>query len=1077
MNTHQIKIGTNRQDKNKQDNKKMNDLLLASKADWHTFFNNIGSLIEQYAQSTNSSNKQERGSIFFSFLQAAFSTDAIKTLTDDQKETLFLFTQQELNNHAYDLTNPDDLKMLYERFNVFLRVDYEDWNQPVLDLIVQYSEKIANSKIVLDKKNEDLDWDFKNLFWILNVNFSRYAKENIDYKNFKEVFDSLKKTNNEIYRWDPDSIFSFRTVLETYRILRDNFKRNNKIVEFLDKTTKNFVSKIIDLTKNQCLSLTPNEIKECTYIQYVKNLPTTESPPFIDLYKKVDKEDVFPHQYNYQSSDTLFKVRVLFQKLTASEKDSINTAISETYKRMENFKTKLTPIDYKKSIEDQTFRLYIFETKEEYIKYGSLWGVNTAGGGYAHVRSPSENERSIGNVGTFSDNEVWYETFIYQQEGDTRNAPYKEGGNFRNLGHEIQHTLFYALLGPQGLDHLPSWAIEGSANALGNEECFKEEADYIKSHQDRLPKIEQITNMSHANGEDLYYFGSALFRFMLEQAPDLLKTIIIKAQEEEPSADINLFIKNEWGSLEADFQKWLTAKIHACSAAEKQDQREETTKIDVQQQYALDLTKNPALINFLELKGPIEFVFHDTVFSLSNNISRYYNDPAKTPQAISLTDYNWFKSGLEINVIENELRKLNLTQDRDVIIQDLVTHKGDEFSNRKVVDIRDEKNIDLTAETAARLKSLLEMFVFRGDNLDPKLKRHLDSLNQDEKKSPLEKILHKISYARKKCENYLRNDQVRPSLVKMFSDAPYTPRIDNEVHQAYQKSLSENPTFENFVKKRGSIQFTFSDTVFELSAHNITRHDLQGNPQQLTLADYRWFKSALELYFIKDFLRINNLAYNKESVAEVLNTDVNYVSNRDIVEVNPYRNDRNGCFPFSGTEFLSSGKLSDVFENRLRLAQASDHPAYPSVFEHKGVNINATSVLGAFALLLSNTSLILNSLVSKPYQLAPVDEGSCDENNVDESHSNGLILGGALATVAAVVIAGVSFWKYIRKKASGLTTDSRGNQISYFVVPVANSCQNFSQTNLTFGSNNFGDSRFESPTLSTFKPVSNNNSG
>lgn len=99
---------------------------------------------------------------------------------------------------------------------------------------------------------------------------------------------------------------------------------------------------------------------------------------------------------------------------------------------------------------------------------------------------------------SLSKSEQWYETFIYQQKGDTRNGPDKEGGDFRNLGHETQPSLFYALVGHQGLHCLPSWMIEGAANALGNESCFKEEADFIKDSQARLPSIESITHYTHA---------------------------------------------------------------------------------------------------------------------------------------------------------------------------------------------------------------------------------------------------------------------------------------------------------------------------------------------------------------------------------------------------------------------------------------------------------------------------------------------------------------------------------------------------------------------------------------------------
>lgn len=277
--------------------KKTIDVLLeTTEANWYKFFDKLGLLITEYWQSIHSSNKNNR-IIFFKFIKNAFLSGSSKNLTNAEKTKLFSLTKNELSKHTYSLTNIEDLKMLYDRFNVFLRMKQENEASHVLNLITTYADKITNSNIVLDKAIDQLDWHFTNLFWVLNVNFYNYIEKDISYLNFRKYFDALQKMNNEIRRWDPDSIFSFRTVLGTYRIVRENLQNNSEIRKFLNQTTQIYISKIIESTENHCFSLTEDEIRECVFIEYVKNLDDgIEKAAFAHLSKQVVKQQVFPNK-------------------------------------------------------------------------------------------------------------------------------------------------------------------------------------------------------------------------------------------------------------------------------------------------------------------------------------------------------------------------------------------------------------------------------------------------------------------------------------------------------------------------------------------------------------------------------------------------------------------------------------------------------------------------------------------------------------------------------------------------------------------------------------------------------------
>lgn len=986
----------------------LNQMLSTNESDWFRFYDDIGIMIDEYL---NYPLNIKEKPIFFKFLKMALSGDAIRSLNTESKEKLFKITDNELINRSNNLNDINDLETLYALFNVFLRVDYKGNSAIIYERIRHYADVVAAEAqtIVWDEQSESFAWHFTNLFWVLNVNFNKYVSYLANLDTFKPFLESLQRMNKEIYRWDKDSIFSFRTVLSINHLLRNTFIDNPEICYYLDQYTQTYVSETVNLAANQCFSLNAEEIKEATYIQYVRELPEVSKPLFSGLSKEVEKFQVFPYSYQYNPSGNAFKIQISSQKLlntNDNDKAIIEEAINKTYERVEGLKAKLG-ISNIQSLTDTIFRLHIFKSNAEYVKYGPLWGVNTAGGGYAQVRSLSDDELPI-DYGRQWTGDFWFETFVYRQEGDTRNRKNKEGGDFRNLGHEIQHTLFYALMGRLNLHNLPTWMIEGSANALGNEYCFKEEADYIKKFEDNLPTIERIMKMSYLSGGDLYYFGSALFRFLLEKYPDNLKKIIIAAQQEIGIDEINQLIK-AWLKplIETEFKNWLTTVITKCDKNDKT--MPENSEISVQEEYLQDLKNNPDLLDFIQRHEPIEFIFHDTVFNLTyTNISRYNNNRDKTPQKISIADYNWFKSALEILVLDTQLTDLKITQKKDSIIESLVDAKKDQLSIRKILTIN-VNNVELSSELKQILKPIFEKFVLaKGFNLSKNLKKSFDRQGEVSS-SALSRILNSKTHSESKCKRYIKNKSYSD---EMLSDAPdQLIKVNREVEDAYQRLLSYNETLKEYIRNKGPIKFEFNDTLFVLSINKILRYDLNQNLQQLSVGDYEWFIGALEIYYVGNLLRQNSLIFNEKNIAEILNVSIEYVSNRRIKSINPIED---SCLHLQMQNFILSSDLNSILKNRL--SRSGYNPNADKRYVVPPV-INMTSVLGALSLLISNTSLILNPLVPKTYQLTQLNDAACKEDEDDANNLSWFILGGALS-VAALTIAGFSFWYCNRKKAN-----------------------------------------------------------
>ncbi len=535
-----------------------------AKSEWYRLYDAFDEMMDEFDRELelNQLDKKTQRN-FFEFLKYALDGGVKNRLLEQDKQRLFNLTQR-LLNQSYNISDSDDLKLLYDLFNVYLRLDFtERYADPILADVSRYAKRIADSRENINDKDKRA---FTEFFWILQANFDWYGGK-INAEGFSDLFSKLQSLNCNIDRWDNSSIFSFRIALAVMRRLRSRYKNNASICRELDHSSSALVDYILRLAKSKHYLIAEEAIKESFYIEYVRNLPAGEekSTLFAGKYKVVSKKQVFPNSFVYAISGTRIKI-FLQQPLIGEEKSILEETIENTYARVEKLKQAVNSQESSVSLEDTTFNLYIYNDNDAYVKYGPLWRINTAGGGYTHVRFPEVDERPFDYEQ--HKNEKWYEAFVYKQpQGDRRDGENKEGRGFRNLGHEVQHKFFYAWIGHAELHHLPSWLVEGAANALGNEPCFKEEADYIKRHEDKLPSMQKINAMTYASGADHYYFGSALFRFMLEQDPNFLGKIINSAKAGEKADTITTLIK-QWiagEDREAHFSRWLKGIIHTCS--------------------------------------------------------------------------------------------------------------------------------------------------------------------------------------------------------------------------------------------------------------------------------------------------------------------------------------------------------------------------------------------------------------------------------------------------------------------------------------------------------------------------------
>lgn len=379
----------------------------------------------------------------------------------------------------------------------------------------------------------------------------------------RQVASLSTKVHDVLLRSNEKDGWLFRTSLAALQSVRQNIDTTH------DDNTKRvldgFALQLSQATEGR-LSSDPaliNTFREMTYIQYASKLGA-DAGRLQGHYSKVEKKDVFPSHFTFTFGGTDERTGITYNihyrsPLSAEEMARLKQELVNTHSRLERVHGGIPD-----HLEGEKFDLYIFDSQQEYETYGSLWGVNTAAGGYAHMRRFRADDvytRYDLNPDATS-HFIRTEAFVAKRPG--LDLP-------RNFGHEAVHLMTYGLVGQAGMQHLPSWFVEGMANSLGNPDCLEEEIGYIARYQGQgraFPTVAKILTMNYGNGADLYYFGSRLFSYCLEKKPEFTWNLLEAAKKGDKAAVADLLKQlEETPRVSEEFHQWLSELVTTCKTA------------------------------------------------------------------------------------------------------------------------------------------------------------------------------------------------------------------------------------------------------------------------------------------------------------------------------------------------------------------------------------------------------------------------------------------------------------------------------------------------------------------------------
>lgn len=246
------------------------------------------------------------------------------------------------------------------------------------------------------------------------------------------------------------------------------------------------------------------EIEKMSTFDQINQRLNGPNPAVASIHYRT-KEDYFNNNNRgYQAPKVItlpshnIKVELHYNHLKPNKLATIQQAIQAVAAEFFNaFNLPLSP-----SAPQETFRVYLFDRKEDYQYFGGQeqfkWGLGSEGG-KAHYRGRPE---------------VHTELYLYQQ-GDTL-----------NLKHEFAHALtFYATQG----DHvnIPQWLVEGMAEYFGHQKGVV----HVTQKESQALTVETLGNLNYSEDPKennlLYRMGHAVVSYLQAEHPELLGHYLI----------------------------------------------------------------------------------------------------------------------------------------------------------------------------------------------------------------------------------------------------------------------------------------------------------------------------------------------------------------------------------------------------------------------------------------------------------------------------------------------------------------------------------------------------------------------
>jgi hypothetical protein len=557
-----------------------------SKADWYKLYAYLPKFIEEYeklvqTKAGNAINDQGLG-VFLDFVSDFVDTLDPAYLDKSQQAKLFKVTVDllEQTTAGSQPPSPQMLKVLYSAFNILMRVDAGRPSVPqattLFNLIANWSDYVDRQFIHNRRGIDTIEpaqlEAMKHFTWVSNallydMGMKYRGLSAIDagaVENCARQVASLStKVHDVLLRSNEKDGWLFRTNLGALRSVRQIDTTNNDNTK---RVLDDLALQLSQATEGR-LSSDPaliNTFREMTYIQYASKLGA-DIGRLQGHYSKVEKKDVFPSHFTFTFGGTDERTGTTYNihyrsPLSAEEMARLKQELKDTHSRFERVHGGISD-----HLAGKKFDLYIFDSQQEYETYGSLWGVNTAAGGYAHTRRFRDDDvytRYDLSPEYAASHFIQTEAFVAKRPG--LDLP-------RNFGHEAVHLMTYGLVGQAGMQHLPSWFVEGMANSLGNPHCLEEEIGYIARYQGQgraFPTVAKILTMNYGNGADLYYFGSRLFSYCLEKKPEFTWNLLEAAKKGDKAAVADLLKQlEETPRVSEEFHQWLSELVTTCKTA------------------------------------------------------------------------------------------------------------------------------------------------------------------------------------------------------------------------------------------------------------------------------------------------------------------------------------------------------------------------------------------------------------------------------------------------------------------------------------------------------------------------------
>lgn len=231
--------------------------------------------------------------------------------------------------------------------------------------------------------------------------------------------------------------------------------------------------------------------KIINYVNFIQKLDPSYHYLFDNKFTYLTQNDVLP----YNQTIYLEQTRVVVKYADKDKFHMIQKELTETYYKFKNFFNGYLNMSVP---EEQYIGMYVFGNRTQYERYGKLFGITVNNGGI-----------------TFSN---------YNK---SKSYCYGEKGEYKNLGHELVHSLLHTYYVDRKAD-IPYVLNEGLADYLGQVKYYTRDIDIISIFKNHTITFDDILHCDYHSRISPYSFGFLVIKALVDtnQKDILIRTML-----------------------------------------------------------------------------------------------------------------------------------------------------------------------------------------------------------------------------------------------------------------------------------------------------------------------------------------------------------------------------------------------------------------------------------------------------------------------------------------------------------------------------------------------------------------------